>query len=372
MNFNTLYGLPSNGKKIKQWSIQVEKTANGAVIKRFHGYVDCKITESEKEITKGKNIGKKNETTPLQQAINEATSIWKKQIESGYKENIEELQTKTQLLPMLAFDFNKREKDIVYPCYIQPKLDGVRMLVKVTKSGIECISRTGKKFENMQHIENDLKALQLMDVYYDGELFTTEIPFEEISGLCRKQDKINEILKLKFHIFDVFSEDQLQIPFKERYLMLNGLEISISKKKINNIVFVPTSVCKSKEEMLNYHSKYILESYEGVILRNECGDYKPGFRNKHLQKYKEFQDEEFEIVGAESGVGLEQDCAIFICKNKNNKEFSVRPRGTREVRKEYLRNIENLKGKSLTVRYQNLSESGIVRFGVGIAIRDYE
>ena len=273
---------------------------------------------------------------------------------------------------MLAFDFNKREKDITYPCYVQPKLDGVRMLVHVTSSGMKCISRTGKEFENMQHIEHDLMKLKLNNVYFDGELFTTEIPFEEISGLCRKQEKIVEIQKLQFHIFDVFSDDELSLPFQERLVLLNVLEVSTSKQKINNIIFVPTHTCNNKEEMLSYHSRFILESYEGVILRNKCGEYKPGYRDKNLQKYKEFQDEEFEIVGAESGVGLEQDCAIFVCKNNNNKQFSVRPRGTRELRKDYLKNIDKLLGKMLTVRYQNLSETGIVRFGVGIAIRDYE
>jgi ATP-dependent DNA ligase len=374
MLFPKLYGLPSNGKKIKEWSVEVEQKNNSVYIKRIHGFQNCKMQETLKEIKVGKNIGKKNETTPLQQAENEAQSLWNKQKESGYKENIKDLtEDKTKVLPMLAFDFNKRGKDIEFPCFIQPKLDGIRLLVQVTDSGIKCISRTGKLFENLKHIENEIRKLNLEnDIYLDGELFTFSIPFEEISGLCRKQEKVPEVDILQFHIFDIFKMKNIDEPFSKRLCNLNEIQNTITNKKLTKIVVVKTTLCHDKNEMIQQHQEYMIESYEGVILRNKNGAYQPGYRNKNLQKYKEFTDEEFEIIGAESGVGLEQDCAIFTCVNTNGDKFSVRPRGSRELRKEYLKDIENIKGKYLTVRYQNLSESGIVRFGVGIAIRDYE
>ena len=374
MSFPKLYGLPSNGKKIKEWSVSVNKTENDcAVITRIHGFQECKMQKTKKEITKGKNIGKKNETTPYQQACNEAQSMWKKQVESGYKESIELLRNNQQLLPMLAFDFNKRGKDIQFPCYIQPKLDGVRLLAYQKENDVECVSRTGKVFEYLSHIQSDIKKLNLgPNMYIDGELFTFELPFEEISGLCRKQEKTDKVQQLEFHIFDIFDSTDLDCPFSKRHELLQDLSAQIKKHKLKSLKVVETSSCADKDQMLKFHQEYMMQTYEGVILRNADGPYQPGYRNKNIQKYKEFMDEEFEITGAESGVGLEQDCAIFTCKNGAGQEFSVRPRGSRELRKEYLRNIKSIIGKMLTVRYQNLSESGIVRFGVGIAIRDYE
>ena len=373
-----LYGLPSNGKKIKEWSIEVIENGNSAHIKRTHGYTDYKMQDSVKEISKGKNIGKKNETTPMQQATNEAKSLWKKQKESGYVENIKEIQCTETILPMLAHDFHKRENDIVFPCFVQPKLDGVRLLAKVTEDlNITFISRTGKKVLNLEHIEVELKIIikklpeaPCFPLHVDGELFTFDLPFEEISGIFRKIEKDNRVKKLKFHIFDIFSNNMTV--FKDRLKQLTEMRNCIEKTRTNSLIIVETIDCHSKKEIQEHHGRYTVNQYEGLILRNKEGLYKPNFRSKDLQKYKEFVDEEFEIIGAQSGVGLEQDCAIFTCKNENKQEFSVRPRGSREIRKGYLKDIDNLIGKKLTVRYQNLSESGIVRFGVGISIRDYE
>ena len=375
--FPKLYGLPSNGKKIKEWSILVSKEGNSAFIKRIHGYTDCKMQETIKEISKGKNIGKKNETTPFQQASNEAQSLWKKQIDSGYVENVDKLQLNEKILPMLAHDFHKREKDITFPCFAQPKLDGVRLLAKINSpTEIVFLSRTGKEMTTLNHIDLELKIIinklpeQYFPFFIDGELFTFDLPFEEISGLFRKIDKDEKMKMLQFHIFDIFKDNTTV--FSDRLIILNQFKTIIDKIKSNSLIIVDTIECESKEEISDIHGKYMLAQYEGLILRNKLGVYKSNYRSKDLQKYKEFFDDEFEITGAQSGVGLEQDCAIFTCKNKTGHEFAVRPRGTRELRKEYLKNIKNIIGKQLTVRYQNLSESGIVRFGVGIAIRDYE
>lgn len=49
-----------------------------------------------------------------------------------------------------------------------------------------------------------------------------------------------------------------------------------------------------------------------------------------------------------------------------------RPRGMWEQRKEWFDNGEAYVGKPLTVRYQELTQDGIPRFPVGIAVRDYE
>jgi DNA ligase-1 len=73
----------------------------------------------------GKNIGRSNETTPIQQAVLEAESEWKKQKDKGYHEEGETTDDK-YCLPMLAHDYKKRGHNIVYPCWGQPKLDGFR------------------------------------------------------------------------------------------------------------------------------------------------------------------------------------------------------------------------------------------------------
>ena len=83
---------------------------------------------------------------------------------------------------------------------------------------------------------------------------------------------------------------------------------------------------------------------------------------------------ECEIVGYKEGEGLEAGCVIWLCKTDGcqPKTFACRPRGTREDRHKLFKIAEDYIGKMLTVRYQEKTDEGLLRFPVGIAIRDYE
>jgi len=67
-SFEPLFATDKNGKT-KEWTIRVDKHTNYSKIVYSYGYTDGKKTQYELEITKGKNIGKKNETTHFQQAL---------------------------------------------------------------------------------------------------------------------------------------------------------------------------------------------------------------------------------------------------------------------------------------------------------------
>jgi DNA ligase-1 len=131
-------------------------------------------------------------------------------------------------------------------------------------------------------------------------------------------------------------------------------------------------MCKSEEDMKQLHADYVAEGYEGIMLRNRMAKYKVGTRSTDLQKYKEFFDAEYEVVGYKEGEGLEEGCVLWICKTTEGKVFSCRPRGSREERQVMFRNGGKYVGKNLTVRYQEMTDDNMPRFPVGIAFRDYE
>jgi hypothetical protein len=69
----------------------------------------------------------------------------------------------------------------------------------------------------------------------------------------------------------------------------------------------------------------------------------------------------------------ETTCVVFKCKlNINNETFDVRPKGTVAHRASLYKNIKNLVGQPLTVRYQELSIDKKPIFPVGLAVRNYE
>jgi DNA ligase-1 len=353
-----LYGKPSNGEKTKMWKIEIIPDGINYKIVRAYGYLNCKTTVSEKVISSGKNIGKKNETSVEQQAKQEAESLFKKQKEKGYSETIE--TQKVSVLPMLAHDYNKRKHDIVYPCYAQPKIDGVRMMLVKTHGKIQMISRTGKSI-SLPHIETQFKNVP-EDIWFDGEIFTFELPFEEITGLFKTQKNpdMEKIVKLQFHIFDCYDPKNAAWKFVDRSVFL---------KKYN---LVCTLECKSIDDVDKLHNDFISQGYEGLMLRNADSVYKPQYRSKDLQKLKNFCDSEYKIVGSHEGKGDDIGTIIFECTTESESVFSVRPRGTLERRRKMWETRDSFIGKMLTVRYQNLTEYNVPRFPVGIVVRDYD
>ncbi len=97
-----------------------------------------------------KNIGKSNATTGPEQAIIEAKAKIEKKLGEGYCKTQYELIENTLITPMLAKDFKVEESRVKYPCFVQPKLDGMRCL----KNNKTLTSRGNKVISTMDHIRN--------------------------------------------------------------------------------------------------------------------------------------------------------------------------------------------------------------------------
>jgi len=362
----TLYSVSSKGK-IKEWTISVNSNPDGsATIIRKHGYRGEKIQEIEKTISKGKNIGKANETTPYEQAVSEALSLRQKRLDTGFTETVPNLDTYVETeLPMLAQPFEKRKHNIKYPAYVQPKLNGVRCLAKkVSNNKIVYMTRKGKEYTTLEHLTPTLLSIMKVGQILDGEIYIHGMKFQNIVRLVKKLRP--ESKNLEYHVYDLADSN---MKFTDRFVELCMIAEGNDK---NGIIVVSTPSVKFESEVYAYHNNYVSLGYEGVIIRNRDGMYKFDNRSSDLQKYKQFEDAEFEIVGGEMGTGLHDGCVIFRVKTKKNQFFNVYPRGSLEMRKEMYTNIKSYIGKMLTVRYQELSEDGIPIFPVGIEVRDYE
>ncbi len=380
--FPTLFGEATTGK-LKQWSIRVVEDSSHAIIQTEHGYQDGKKQITQKIITHGKNIGKKNETSALKQAISEARSSWIKKKESGYSENPDtsdntnEEQYDSEVssgrskgidssVPsvMLAHDFNKRGKDISFPCFVQPKFDGTRC-VAIPNKGL--FSRNKKSYPHLQHIQSEINRLP-SSMILDGELYSDTLTFQEIVGLVKREtlkpSDQEKQLQIKLYVYDIINSN----PYENRFI---NLQLLFRLHRFKYLVLVKTENCENQEQLKQKHSEYVLEGYEGIMLRNKNSSYK-GSRSIDLQKYKEFFDDEYEVIGYQEGQGLEEGCVLWTCITSERKQFSCRPRGSREERQEMFLHGDKYIGKKLSVKYQELTDDGIPRFPVGIAFRDYE
>lgn len=385
-----LFGEASTGK-MKQWSVSVVEENGCGVIIVERGYEGGKLQNSRKVVQEGKNLGKKNATTAVQQAIQEARSQWLKMKESGYAtrdvgdvgdvgdcadmagteaetEEEEKSRGKGQDVSvpsvMLAHDYHKRGKDIQFPCFVQPKLDGTRC-VGVPGKGL--FSRNKKAYPHLEHIRRELDRLP-PNIVLDGELYSEELTFQEIVGLVKsetlKPGDAEKQLKIQLHVYDIICD----LSYEARNI---NLKLLLRRLRAQHMVFVPTERCSGEDDMKKKHAEYMAQGYEGIMLRNGQGLYR-GVRSTDLQKYKEFLDSEYKIVGFQEGQGQEAGCIIWQCETESGSQFSCRPRGTREERKQLFLEGSCHVGKMLTVRYQEETDDGLPRFPVGVGLRDYE
>jgi ATP-dependent DNA ligase len=326
---NTIFTTDKNGKK-RYLDIRVEEINDVWCIVKATGQVGGKEATSVTEVPLG-----------FESATKRAKTMWKN------------ANTKaTAILPMLANKWEDREKYISEPFYVQPKLDGVRLLV--SKDG--GISRTGKIIPGTEILGKGLKEGQ----YVDGEAFDPNLTFEELTSTFK-----TDPLKLKFHVFDYFDMNALDMTFEQRWEAVKSL-------KNKHYVFVETKLVAKKRQLPLVHKKHVEEGHEGTMIRDRFSVYEVGQRSNYLLKHKDFQTEEYEIIGATTGHGRDANCVVWICKTEEGNVFNARPEGTLEDREYKYANKERFIGKMLTVRFQNLTDKNVPRFPVGVAIRDYE
>lgn len=352
METKLLYGLDKSGK-YKVWSIWTEE----AMLCIEHGQENGKM-QTKKESVEGKNIGRSNETSPEQQAELEAESRYKKQLDKGYRPTKEEL-TELPLLPMLAADYLKQGHRIKYPCYASAKMDGVRCLAIRHGDRVELKSRGGKEY-TVPHIQQELMLAMHEGDVWDGELYIHGKFLEEIVSAVKKWNDNSK--DIKFVIFDVVND----MPYSERLKCAQGMRINPK----GSLEFLYPEVIFNEEEMKLVHKKYVSCGYEGIMVRNGQGLYESGKRSADLQKYKEFLDEEFEIVAV--GKDKNDNAVLCVFDPTAGETFTV-CYGDFEQRKHQLENWKEYIGKMLTVKYQTrYKDSRLPQFPVGVIIRDYE
>ena len=358
-NFDTLYNTSLATGKTKVWTVYAQ--GNRVIIN--HGQLDGKMVEHE-EICEGKNIGKKNETSPEQQAILVAKSSWDKKVKSGYSP--EQSAVAETYFPMLANELN--DKLVKYPCYVQPKLDGIRCLIYVKDGKIYFQSRNHSMFQDFPHLKHDITMILfrnpgIKNLILDGELYNHDLTFQQITSIVRKKDH-PDLEKIEYHLYDLYIPDKT---YEERYEIIRGLTNYIPGKNMRRMVIpVVTNTVNNREELEAKHSEYVQDNYEGLMVRIPSGLYRQQIRSKDLLKYKHFKDAEFKVIGMHEGNG---GIAVFDCITPNGRTFGVNMKCTKEEKQNYLTNFEEYNGKLLTVRYQEMTDDGVPRFPVGIEFR---
>lgn len=365
MEKRTLYGIEKDGS-IKQWSVWTEGGTITVEWGQFEGKLQTKNT-----VCAPKNVGRSNETTAEQQAESEAISKWNKQQLKYYRETIEEAQALTTEGVMLAQDYSKKPHCLEEEFYLSPKLDGLRVKTIFDDEGNPSWeSRGAKTYQIPGHIEGDLRLLYQLKgpfKFLDGEAYCHGMPLQKINSAVKKHKDITA--QLEYHIFDV-PDSRFGFEHRLTYLMA---PLRDAIEELPSLVLVDQHYCHKQSMIGEFMAKYLAAGYEGVMLRNLCGEYL--FQNKRsndLLKYKEFIDSECKVIGCledKNGEGVltaewsgqEQEYdepVIFELKMKGNHAY---------------RSYETQQGlidSWVNFKYQGLTEDNKPTFAVGTGERE--
>lgn len=349
-----LYILSNNKKRF--WKIWIE---DNVTIHREYGIIDSKITIPSSKSCKS-----------LEKAITEVNALWRKKKESGFTENINIIKSRSnEIKPMGAHKLEDHYNKIKYPCCLQHKLDGFRCLANINNAEVTLYSKNMKKFIYLNHIKKEILTLKKIlntNIYLDGELYEKGLHLHKISSMVMKKyatkEEEDEMMQISYYIFDIFDINNLLETFSERYLKLKSIF------KINNFTYLKLVTCEkvnsyAKIEKLN--DQYILEGYEGVIVRNMDGLYKLNSKSYDVLRTKEFKRKEFQIIGAKEGSGTQKGAVIWKlqCLNNKNLHFWAIPLGTISKRiniyKDYIINPDKYHVKTM-VKFLDIDQEGCV------------
>lgn len=175
--------------------------------------------------------------------------------------------------PVLAPNESVDLSTVKYPLLASHKLDGIRCLILKG----EILSRSLKPIQNKQ-LKERLEPLRKLsednDIILDGEIYSPELSFQEITHFVMTQDLEDEVLPthLKFFCFDMITAVGAEEWFELRLDHAEGL---ISLYQDIATVVNHTKV-NSKEEVENLFEKALEYGCEGLMLRNPEGKYKYG------------------------------------------------------------------------------------------------
>jgi len=347
-----------------------------------YGIINGKLTKTEPTIIDiGKNLNKLNETNIITQSLINMRNLYLKKIKSGYVLNLDKINT-INIFPMALQVYKKFKKYIKYPCYIQPKLDGIRLIGKnnLETNEVDLLSRRLNVFYGFDFIKEEIKILLqgYPDLILDGELYNHSMNLQKISGIVRNETDSIEKKELQYYIFDCIDLNK-KYTFEKRFTILQEL---FKKNKFKYLVLTETINANSENDSDTLYNSYVKEKYEGIVYKNKDSLYEYSnikeIRSYQFLKRKVNYDAEYKIVGYEQGTkGRDLGAIIFILETENGKTFKSVPNMTIKERKElYIEAKKNFEtkfqNKMGTISFDEYSSDNIPLRSKFITIRDYE
>lgn len=353
----TLYKTTKTGA-IQQWSIEV----SGDIFTCTYGQLNGKMT-SQTTSCEPKNVGKANETTPEQQAKLEAAALVTKKKKAGY--STDKSAPVTVRLPQKVKSYQDQIKNVSFPCFSTPKLNGVNATYWLLPNNeLRLTSRGGEDYPAIPHLEPYVIELMnhLGTTALNGELYIHGEHLQDIQSAVKKPKELSKRLE-----FNIFEFPLMRCSYSVKNLIMQDLLTDLNNffEDDSNLVSLLTGVqCHSHDDIESHYNQCMDSNLEGTVIYNTVANYQFNTRSSDVFKYKKVKSKEFLIASFE----LDKNKLPVFIMNIGDQFFKAKPKGT----KEYWSSIDPNEFVSLwaTIEFETYSKAGIPLKPIFISTRE--
>ena len=209
---------------------------------------------------------------------------------------------------MLADDSKKHEKKMTGEVYVEPKLDGVRVITicDVDKDEVKMFSRNGKELLNFPKILQQFDSM--MDQMAESMVFDGEVMSDDFQTLMREIHRKGgaKTDDAVLNIFDIiplwaFKEGGYSASLQTRKEMMDEYEYP---SNISKVEFVKMNLSDEdgQKQFADYNKLCIDKGFEGIMIKPIDGPYECK-RSSLWLKVKPFIEVSLTVKAVEEGTG---------------------------------------------------------------------
>ena len=196
--------------------------------------------------------------------------------------------------PMLAYPVSDKPIDYNKPVFIQPKLDGVRCIIRKEGDKVTAFSRKGKEFHTLAKVLREVSFMK-GDFVLDGEVCIVNDLVEDFQGIMKEIRKKNHtITNPRYFVFDKLTLEEFDSGTSTRTL---SERFCNTQYEYDTVTFMKQIKVSNHEHLQQLCDVAEKNGYEGMMVRKDT-TYQ-GKRSRDIMKCKKFYDAEYIITAEE-------------------------------------------------------------------------
>lgn len=224
--------------------------------------------------------------------------------------------------------------------WLEPKLDGARVLLVVTEDDTAtCYSRNGKVFDNFKHVEeqvlNYAAAIRHELRAPGGFVLDGEIMGKSFQDLMRQAQRKENVQTADtvFNVFDILPLEDFKRGFwnaqlRKRLAILSNLQpifdMMPNVTRVDSQIVVDLSTEEGRTKLHEYATEMVTSGFEGIMIKDMEAPYECK-RNTFWMKWKPTITVDLPVIGLEEGTGRNKNrLGALVCSgNDHGKDITV-------------------------------------------------